>query len=120
VTGRRKLQPKPQRKPPAPAPAAASEVDPLADARIRPFVERYCDLAGVKLLDKGADLRELKLPLAERAHFQGRASLRVALSLDALERMHDRLDLVPAHLLGPAPLVQRSDGALRLRIGVVG
>jgi hypothetical protein len=62
------------------------DADPPADARIRPFVERYCDLAGVKLLDKGADLRELKFPVAERAHFQGRASLRLALSLDALER----------------------------------
>ena len=89
MTRRRKLQPKPKRKPPAPAPAAASEVDPLADARIRPFVERYCALAGVKLLDKGADLRELKLPPAERAHFQGRESVRLALSLDALERSPD-------------------------------
>ena len=93
MTRRRKPQPKPQgkaqRKPapktPAPVPQAA-DADPLADARIRPFVERYCDLAGVKLLDKGADLRELKLPLAERAQFQGRASLRLALSVDALER----------------------------------
>jgi hypothetical protein len=93
VTRRRKPQPKPQgkakRKPapksPAPVPQAA-DADPLADARIRPFVERYCDLAGVELLDRGADLRELKLPLAERAHFQGRASLRLALSVDALER----------------------------------
>jgi hypothetical protein len=41
------------------------------------------------MLDKGADLRELKLPPAERAHFQGRASLGLALSLDALERSPD-------------------------------
>src|SRR2546425_2757820 len=34
--------------------------------------------------------------------------------------MHDRLDLVPAHLLGPAPLVQRGDRTLRVRIGLVG
>ena len=78
---------KPRSKPtaPPPAPQAAGDTDPLADARIRPLVERYCDLAGVKLLDKGAHLRELKLPPAERAHFQGRDSLRLAFSLDALE-----------------------------------
>src|SRR5438132_1004799 len=87
VTRRRKPQPKPQGKAKRPAPAPeAAEADPLADARIRPFVERYCDLAGVKLLEKGSDLRELKLPPAERAHFQGRESVRLALSLDALER----------------------------------
>ncbi|PYP98113.1 MAG: hypothetical protein DMD38_01600 [Gemmatimonadetes bacterium] len=87
MTRRRKPQPKPQGKAKRPAPAPeAAEADPLADARIRPFVERYCDLAGVKLLEKGSDLRELKLPPAERAHFQGRESVRLALSLDALER----------------------------------
>ena len=87
MTRRRKAQSKP--KPRAATAPPAPDADPLADARIRPLVERYCDLAGVKLLDKGADLRELKLPLAERAHFQGRASLRLALSLDALERNPD-------------------------------
>jgi len=112
VTGRRKLQPKPKRKAPAPAPAAASEVDPLADARIRPFVERYCDLAGVKLLDKGADLRELKLPPAERAHFQGRASLRLALSLDALERSPD----AEIAVLG-SPFLTHLIEAIRTRAG---
>ena len=90
MTRRRKPQPKPQGKAKRPAPAPeAAEADPLADARIRPFVERYCDLAGVKLVEKGSDLRELKLPLAERAHFQGRDSVRLALSLDALERHPD-------------------------------
>jgi len=114
VTGRRKLQPrpKPKRKPPAPAPAAASEVDPLADARIRPFVERYCDLAGVKLVDKGADLRELKLPPAERAHFQGRASVRLALSLDALERSPD----AEIAVLG-SPFLTHLIEAIRTRAG---
>ena len=114
MTGRRKLQPrpKPKRKPPAPAPAAASEVDPLADARIRPFVERYCDLAGVKLVDKGADLRELKLPPAERAHFQGRASVRLALSLDALERSPD----AEIAVLG-SPFLTHLIEAIRTRAG---
>jgi hypothetical protein len=115
---RRKPQPKPKAKrkprpkPPAPAPPAAAEADPLADARIRPFVERYCDLAGVKLLDKGADLRELKLPPAERAHFQGRDSLRLALSLDALERNPD----AELAVLG-SPFVTHLIEAIRTRAG---
>ena len=57
-----------------------------SDPRIRTLLERYCRLAKVKLLPRGADLYELKLPLAERAHFKGRATVRVALSLEALER----------------------------------
>ena len=119
MTRRRKPQPKPQgkakRKPapqaPAPAPQAV-EADPLADARIRPFVERYCDLAGVKLVDKGADLRELKLPPAERAHFQGRESVRLALSLDALERSPD----AEIAVLG-SPFLTHLIEAIRTRAG---
>jgi hypothetical protein len=90
----------------------AAEADPLADARIRPFVERYCNLAGVKLLDKGADLRELKLPPAERAHFQGRDSLRLALSLDALERSPD----AEIAVLG-SPFLTHLIEAIRTRAG---
>src|SRR5204863_3163616 len=66
-------------------PAPMSEGDP----RIRTLLERYCKLAKVKLIARGADLYELKLPLSERAHFSGRASVRVALSLEALERDPD-------------------------------
>ena len=40
-------------------------------------------------------------------------------SLDELQRVHDRFDLVAAHLFGPAPLVQRGDRALLLGIGLV-
>ena len=104
---RRKTPPK--RKPP---PAVEAEADPLADSRIRPFVERYCDLAGVKLVDKGADLRELKLPLAERVHFQDRASLRLALSLDALERNPD----AEIAVLG-SPFLTHLIEAIRTRAG---
>ena len=117
---RRKPQPKPTRKPqrkprtkrPAPAPAAPGEADPLADARIRPFVERYCDLAGVKLLDKGADLHELTLPPAERVHFKGRDSLLLALSLDALERHPD----AEIAVLG-SPFLTQLIEAIRTRAG---
>ena len=52
-----------------------------------PLLQRYCKLAKVKLIARGADLYEMKLPLSERAHFSGRATVRVALSLEALE--HD-------------------------------
>src|SRR5213593_4134859 len=110
MTRRRKAQSKP--KPRAAAAPPAPDADPLADARIRPFVERYCDLAGVKLLDKGADLRELKLPLVERAHFQGRASLRLALSLDALERNPD----AEIAVLG-SPFLTQLIEAIRTRAG---
>src|SRR2546426_1126443 len=40
-------------------------------------------------------------------------------SLDELERVHDRLDLVAAHLLGPAPLVQGGDRTFFFRVGLV-
>ncbi|MGH7530037.1 MAG: hypothetical protein ACREMN_06600, partial [Gemmatimonadales bacterium] len=63
--------------------------EPLTDTRIRPLLERYCDLAGARMLRRGLDLHELKLPPAERVHFRDRAVLRLALSLDALERNPD-------------------------------
>src|SRR5213075_3242478 len=66
-------------------PAPMSEGDP----RVRALLERYCKLAKVKLIPRGADLYDMKLPVSERAHFSGRASVRVALSLEALEREPD-------------------------------
>ncbi len=59
------------------------------DSRMWPLLERYCKLAKVKLIPRGADLYDMKLPLSERAHFGERASVRVALSLEALERDPD-------------------------------
>jgi len=67
--------------------AVAGDVDPLADARIRPLLERYCGLAGVKQTALGPDHSKLSLPQGERPFFRDRESLRVAFSLDALE--HD-------------------------------
>src|SRR5438067_8392716 len=78
---RRPSQRRPRKPPPAAAEGAAS--------RIRPLLERYCKLAKVKLTPHGADLYEMKLPLSERTHFSGRATVRVALSLEALEREPD-------------------------------
>ncbi len=82
---RKKPQPKPRRvvRPPAVAP---SDTEPLDDPRIRPLLERYCGLAGVKQAALGPDHAELRLPPAERPFFRDRESLRVAFSLDALER----------------------------------
>src|SRR5207302_9086595 len=59
------------------------------DSRMWPLLERYCKLAKVKLIPRGADLYDMKLPLSERAHFGERASVRVARSLEALERDPD-------------------------------
>ncbi|HEX4600114.1 MAG TPA: hypothetical protein VH116_01875 [Gemmatimonadales bacterium] len=80
---------KPRPQPPTPAAEAAAQPDPLADARLRPLVERYCRLAGVKRASLGADHYELALPKSERPFFRDRASFRVAFSLAALERDPD-------------------------------
>ena len=83
MTTRRKARP--YRPLPPPTASTAS----TADDRIWPLLQRYAKLAKVKLLPRGADLYDMKLPVAERAHFSGRASVRVALSLEALERDPD-------------------------------
>src|SRR2546426_3704142 len=69
--------------------SSVAAADPLADARLRPLLERYCGLAGVKQAALGPDHAELSLPKAERPFFRDRESLRVAFSLDALERDPD-------------------------------
>jgi len=69
--------------------SSGGDADPLADARIRPLLERYCGLAGVKQAALGPDHSKLSLPQAERPFFRDRESLRVAFSLDALERDPD-------------------------------
>src|SRR5258708_5212786 len=79
----------PRREPALPAPQAIGDGDPLADARIRPLLQRYCRLAGVKQAALGPDHSELRLPQAERPFFRDRESLRLAFSVDALERDPD-------------------------------
>src|SRR3989454_525899 len=66
--------------------ASGGDTDPLADSGVRPLLERYCALAGVKQAALGPDHSKLSLPQGERPFFRDRESLRVALSLDALER----------------------------------
>src|SRR3989441_8272159 len=87
-TGRKEGR-NPLPRPSEPSAPAVTDPDPLADARIRPLLERYCRLAGVKQAALGPDHSELRLPQAERPFFRDRASLRVAFSLDALERDPD-------------------------------
>jgi hypothetical protein len=53
------------------------------------LLERYCRLAGVKQTALGPDRSELTLPQSERPFFRDRETLRVAFSLDALERDPD-------------------------------
>ena len=60
--------------------------EPLVDARIRPLLERYAAIAGAELIDVGDAVVELRLPNAERKWFRNRAELRIAFTLDALER----------------------------------
>ena len=89
---RRKSPRRPERKarrnprPEAPSPTPATDADPLADPRIRPLLERYCGLAGVKQSALGPDHSRLSLPEAERPFFRDRERLNVVFSLDALER----------------------------------
>ncbi len=72
------------------ASAAGADADPLAGSALRPLLDRYCELAGVKRAALGPDHAELKLPPAERPFFRDRERVNVAFSLDALERRGSR------------------------------
>src|SRR5207245_6929647 len=94
VTQRPKPKPRPKPRPKPkprrePALQPIGDNDPLADARIRPLLQRYCRLAGVQQAALGPDHSELRLPQAERPFFRDRESLRLAFSVDALERDPD-------------------------------
>ena len=117
----RKPERKPRRKPRAEAasPTRATDPDPLVDVRIRPLVERYCRLAKVKQTALGADRSELALPEAERPFFRDRASLRVAFSVDALERDPDaEIAVLGSPLLAQLIEAIRSRAA-RLSLGLI-
>ena len=109
-TSQRKPQRQPRPRPSTPAPDAARDADPLADSGLRPLLESYCRLAGVKQAALASDLTALSLPQAERPFFRDRASLRVAFSLDALERDPDA-DIA---VLG-SPFLSQLIGAIRAR-----
>src|SRR5207248_2889274 len=96
-----------------------ADADPLADARIRPLLERYCGLAKVKQTALGPDHAELKLPPGERPFFRDRERLRVAFSLDALERDPDaEIAVLGSPLL--SQLIEAIRGrAARLSLGLI-
>jgi len=60
--------------------------EPLVDARIRPLLERYVAMVGAEVVAVAAALVELRLPNGERKWFHDRSTLRIAFTLDALER----------------------------------
>ena len=90
--------------------SSVAEADPLADARIRPLLERYCMLAGIKKTALGPDHSRLTLPQGERAFFRDRERLSVAFSLAALERAPD----AEIAVLG-SPFVSQLIEAIRTR-----
>ena len=107
---RRKPRPKPRPKPGATTRQPVSSADPLAGSALRPLLERYCELAGVKQATLGPDHAELRLPPAERPFFRDRERLSVAFSLDALERDPD----AEIAVLG-SPFVSQVVEAIRAR-----
>jgi len=108
-----------RRKPRAAAPQTPREVDPLAGSALRPLLDRYCKLAGVKQSALGPDHTELKLPPAERPFFRDRERVSVAFSLDALERDPEADIAVPGSpLLSQVLEAIRARGA-RLSLGLI-
>src|SRR5205823_9916372 len=89
---------------------SSGDADPLAGSALRPLLERYCELAGVKRAALGPDHTELKLPPAERPFFRDRERVSAAFSLDALGRDPDAEIVV----LG-SPFVSQVVEAIRAR-----
>src|SRR3989440_524170 len=89
---------------------SSGDADPLAGSALRPLLERYCELAGVKRAALGPDHTELKLPPAERPFFRDGERVSVAFSLDALERDPD----AEIAVLG-SPFVSQVVEAIRAR-----
>ena len=82
--------------------------EPLVDARIRPLLERYASMVKAELIDVGRGIVELQLPDAERPRFRDRSTIRIAFTLDALERDPD----AEIAVLG-SPLVEQLVAAIR-------
>ena len=68
---------------------AAESHEPLVDARIRPLLERYVAMVGAELSDVSRGIVELHLPPSEQQWFRDRSIIRIAFTLDALERDPD-------------------------------
>ena len=84
--------------------------EPLADARIRPLLEQYVAAAETELEEVGDGLVELHVPPADRVAFQKRSSIRIAFTLDALERDPEAEIAVVG-----SPLVEQLVTAIRSR-----
>src|SRR5438270_14069907 len=98
----------------SPSPEGRGGQGVRTDDRLWPLLQRYAKLAKVKLIPRGADLYETKLPLSERTHLSGRAPARVALALEALQRDRD----AEMAVLGSAFLAHLL-AAIRTRAGPV-
>jgi hypothetical protein len=88
----------------------AEHREPLADARIRPLLERYVEAADAELTEVGDGLFELHVPLPDRSAFQKRSTIRVAFTLDAFEHDPDAEIAVVG-----SPLVEQLVTAIRAR-----
>ena len=87
---------------------AVESHEPLVDARIRPLLERYAAMVGAELVDVSRGIVELELPEAEWQWFRNRSTIRIAFTLDALERDPD----AEIAVLG-SPLVEQLVAAIR-------
>lgn len=84
--------------------------EPLADARVRPLLERYVAAAGAELIDISDGLVELRIPRSDRRAFHDREQIRIAFTLDALERDPEAEIAVVG-----SPLVEQLVTAIRTR-----
>jgi hypothetical protein len=100
-------------------PAPVAHPEPLADERIRPLLERYCKLVGVKQTALAPDHAELRVPESERRFFRDRAAVRVAFSFDALARDPDaEIAVLGSPFLGQLLEAIRARAA-RFALGVI-
>ena len=86
--------------------------EPLADARIRPLLERYVSAAGATLEEIADGLVELHVPVTDRRAFNKRSSMRIAFTLDAFEHDPDaEIAVVGSPLVGQLVEAIRSRGS---------
>lgn len=91
-------------------PTKPESSEPLADARIRPLLERYVAATGAELEDVGDGLVALEIPESDQKAFHNRSRVTIAFTLDALER-----DPEAAIAVVGSPLVEQLVEAIRLR-----
>lgn len=72
-----------------PDPSDHHEHEPLGDASVRRLLEQYALLVGAELRAVGPHRYELPVPAADRAVFDGRHTVRLAFSVEALQEDPD-------------------------------